>query len=291
MRKLAVWTTIGLLAAAPALAQRMVDESRPLSPTGRVEVSNVEGSVKVIGWGNAEVEITGTLGTDVEKLEITGDESVLRIEVNVPHHEKRLETDLVLRVPVGARIEVETVSATIEVEGLTGSVNLESVSGWVKTSGRPAELAIETVSGDLTVAESAPRTDLASVSGSITVELATGRLEAESVSGAIRVAEGSLENASFETVSGDISYAGDIVGRGSYEIESMSGSVTVLVPPSVSAEFDITTFSGNIDNDIGPKARGTSKYTPEKELSFSTGSGGARVSIESFSGSIKIKTR
>jgi DUF4097 and DUF4098 domain-containing protein YvlB len=157
--------------------------------------------------------------------------------------------------------------------------------------GRPAELSIETVSGDLTVAASAPRTDLASVSGSITVDLATGRLEAESVSGAIRVENGSLEGASFETVSGDISYAGDIVGRGSYEIESMSGGVTLLVPPSVSAEFDITTFSGNIDNDIGPEAERASKYTPEKELSFSTGSGGATVSIESFSGSIKIKTR
>lgn len=291
MRKLAVWAAVVMLAAAPALAQRTVDESRPLSPTGRVEVSNVEGSVKVIGWGNAEVEITGTLGPDVEKLEITGDESVLRIEVKAPKHPEWLETDLVLRVPVGAGIQVETVSATIEVEGLTGSVNLESVSGWVKTAGRPAELSIETVSGDLTVAESAPRTDLASVSGSITVELATGRLEAESVSGAIRVENGSLEGASFETVSGNISYAGDIVGRGSYEIESMSGGVTLLVPPSVSAEFDISTFSGSIDNDIGPKARETSKYTPEKELSFSTGSGGARVSIESFSGSIKIKTR
>lgn len=291
MRKLAAWAAVVMLAAVPAWAERTVDESRPLSPTGRVEVSNVEGSVKVIGWSSAEVEITGTLGPDVEELEITGDESVLRIEVKAPRHPEGLETDLVLRVPVGAGIEVETVSATIEVEGLTGSVNLESVSGWVKTAGRPAELSIETVSGDVTVAESAPRTDLASVSGSITVDLATGRLEAESVSGAIRVENGSLEGASFETVSGDISYAGDIVGRGSYEIESMSGGVTLLVPPSVSAEFDISTFSGNIDNDIGPKARETSKYTPEKELSFSTGSGGARVSIASFSGSIKIKTK
>jgi len=291
MRKLAVWAAVVMLGAAPAWAQRTVNESRPLSPTGRVDVSNVEGSVKVIGWSNAEVEITGTLGPDVEKLEITGDESVLRIEVKAPDHEKRLETDLVLRVPEGAGIEVETVSATIEVEGLTGFVDLESVSGWVKTSGRPAELSIETVSGDLTVADSAPRTDLTSVSGLITVDLATGRLEAESVSGAIRVENGSLEDASFETVSGDISYAGDIVGRGSYTIESMSGGVTLLVPPSVSAEFDISTFSGNIDNDVGPTARETSKYTPEKELSFSTGSGGARVSIESFSGSIRIKTR
>lgn len=291
MRKLAVWTAAMVLVAGPAWAQRNVDETRVLNPTGRVTVSNVEGSVKVIGWGNAQVKITGTLGADVEKLEITGDENELSIEVKAPNHKEWLDTDLVLRIPAGARIEVETVSATIEVEDLTGSVDLESVSGWVKTSGRPAELSIETVSGDLTVAESAPRTDLTSVSGSIAVEMATGRLDAESVSGAIKVEDGSLEDASCETVSGDISYTGDIVGRGRFDIESMSGSVTLLVPPSVSAEFDITTFSGNIDNDIGPKAEHTSKYTSEKELSFSAGSGGARVSIESFSGSIKIKTR
>jgi len=291
MRKFAVLAAVVLLAAAPAWAQRTVNEMRPLSPTGDVAVSNIEGSVKVIGWSNAQVEITGTLGADVEELEITGDESELRIEVKAPKHPEWLETDLVLRIPVAASIEVETVSATVEVEGLTGSVDLASVSGWVKTSGRPSELSIETVSGDITVAESAPRTDLASVSGSIQVDLATGRLDAESVSGAIRVENGSLEDASFETVSGDISYSGDIVGRGSYDFESMSGGVTVLVPSGVSAQFDITTFSGSIDNDIGPEAERASKYTPEKELSFSTGSGGASVSIESFSGSIKIRTQ
>jgi DUF4097 and DUF4098 domain-containing protein YvlB len=291
MRKFAVLAAVVLLAAAPAWAQRTVNEMRPLSPTGGVTVSNIEGSVRVIGWSNAQVEITGTLGADVEELEITGDESELRIEVKAPKHPEWLETDLVLRIPVAASIEVETVSATVEVESLTGSVDLDSVSGWVKTSGRPSELSVETVSGDITVAESAPRTDLASVSGSIKVDLATGRLDAESVSGAIRVENGSLESASFETVSGDISYAGDIVGRGSYDFESMSGGVTVLVPSGVSAQFDITTFSGSIDNDIGPEAERASKYTPEKELSFSTGSGGAGVSIESFSGSIKIKTR
>ena len=290
MRKFAVLATVVLLAAAPAWAQRTVNEMRPLSPTGGVTVSNIEGSVRVIGWSNAQVEITGTLGADVEELLIDGDESELRIEVKAPKHPEWLETDLVLRIPVAASIEVETVSATIEVEGLTGSVALESVSGWVKTSGRPAELSIETVSGDLTVAESAPRTDLTSVSGSIKVDLATGRLDAESVSGAIRVENGSLEDASFQTVSGDISYAGDIVGRGRFDFESMSGGVTLLVPSGVSAQFDITTFSGSIDNDIGPTAERASKYTPEKELSFSTGSGGASVSIESFSGSIKIKT-
>lgn len=291
MRKHAVCAALVLLAVAPAWAQRSVNETRPLDPTGTVTVSNVEGSVQVIGWSNDQVEITGTLGADVEELEIEGDSSELSIEVKVPRKGETLETDLVIHVPSRASLEVEVVSATIEVEGVTGSVALESVSGWVTTSSRPAGLSVETVSGDVTVAETALRTELASVSGTITVELAAGRLDAESVSGAIRVRGGSLEDGSFETVSGSISYDGELVGQGSYQFESMSGGITLVVPSDVVAEFDVTTFSGDIDSDIGPKPRVTSKYTPEQELEFSTGPGGAQVSIESFSGPIKIKTR
>jgi len=291
MKKHAAWAAVVMLAAVPAWAQREVNETRPLSPTGTVTVSNIEGSVEVIGWSNAQVEITGTLGADVEELKIDGDSDALTIEVKAPKHPEWLETDLVLRVPVAASIEVDTVSATIEVEGVTGSVALESVSGWVTTSARPAELSIETVSGDITVAESAPRTNVESVSGTIAVALATGRLDAETVSGAIRIEEGSLEDASLKTVSGSISYDGDLVGDGRYQFESMSGSVTLVVPSGVSADFDMTTFSGDIDNEIGPRPQRTSKFTSEQELEFSAGSGGAEVTIESFSGSIKIKTR
>jgi hypothetical protein len=53
----------------------------------------------------------------------------------------------------------------------------------------------------------------------------------------------------------------------------------------------VTTFSGAISNDIGPEAERSSKYTSEKELSFTAGGGAAEVSIESFSGTVKIKTR
>ena len=165
------------------------------------------------------------------------------------------------------------------------------MSGWARISGRPAELAVETVSGDITVAESAPRTDLESVSGAITVQQAAGRLSAESVSGAIRVEGGLLESASIETVSGDISYSGDLGRGGSYQFESMSGGVTITVPSDVSAGFDVTTFSGDIDSDLGPKPRHTSKYTPEQELEFVAGAGGAEVTVESFSGQVKIRTR
>jgi hypothetical protein len=57
------------------------------------------------------------------------------------------------------------------------------------------------------------------------------------------------------------------------------------------ASYDLSTFSGSITNEIGPEPTRTSKYTPGKELSFNTGPGGPSISLESFSGAIKLMTR
>ena len=62
-------------------------------------------------------------------------------------------------------------------------------------------------------------------------------------------------------------------------------------PANVSADFSISSFSGNIDNELGPPARKASRWTSEKELSFSTGTGGAKVSVETLSGNIRLRKK
>jgi hypothetical protein len=287
----AVFVCLAVAVAAPASAQRKVDEVRPLNPDGWVQIDNLAGSVQVVGWDSPQVEITGVLGKNVRDIEISGDEQELEIYVDVPEHADDLESALTIRVPVNASVEVETVSASVQVEGVTGPVDVESVSGWVKVADRPSELSVETVSGEITTAFASMSTGLASVSGTIAVENATGQLDAETVSGDIEIRQGLVDSASFETVSGNITFLADISGRGELDIESMSGAVTLVVSPGISAEFDISTFSGGISNAIGPEARRTNQYTPEQELNFSTGGGGAQVSIETFSGTVNITTR
>ncbi len=287
----AIVVLLAVALAAPASAQRKVDEVRPLNPDGSVEIDNLAGSVHVVGWGNSQVEVTGVLGKNVRDIEISGDEQEIEIYVDVPEHADDLESELTIRVPINAMVDVETVSATVQVEGVTGPVDVESVSGSVKIADRPRELSVETVSGEIAVAFASASTDLASVSGSITVDDAAGQLDAETVSGDIDVKQGLLDSASFETVSGSITFLADISGRGELDIESMSGAVTLAVSPGISAEFDISTFSGEINNAIGPEARRTNQYTPEKELSFTTGGGGAQISLETFSGAVTITTR
>ena len=287
----AIIVLMAIAAATPASAQRKVDEVRPLNPNGWVGIENLAGSVHVVGWDSPQVEVTGVLGRNVRDLEISGDEQDLEIYVDVPEHADDLESELTIRVPLSASVEVETVSANVQFEGVTGPVDVESVSGWVKVAGRPSELSVETVSGGISVAFASMSTGLASVSGAIVVEDAAGELDAETVSGDIEVRQGHVDSASFETVSGKVTFLGDISARGELDIESMSGAVTLMVSPAISADFDISTFSGSISNALGPEARRTNQYTPEQELSFTTGGGGAQISIETFSGAVNITTR
>ena len=72
----------------------------------------------------------------------------------------------------------------------------------------------------------------------------------------------------------------DVSGvRNSWETEEMN------------ADFYVETYSGSIKNQIGPSPTRADDYGPGKELRFSSGTGGARVSIESFSGSVKLIKR
>lgn len=282
---------LGLLIAGVAWAERPVSETRPLAPDGILKIHNIAGSVTVIG-GAGEVEITGTLGDDVEELELTGDGDRLEVRVRTPRHSRGrqdLASDLTIRAPAGARLEVETVSASIDVEGMDDRLELDSVSGSVHCKTSPRLLSIETVSGEIRTVGASEWAEVESVSGKLDLSSVSGRLEASTVSGSISVSGGSLGEGRFSSVSGRIEIATDLVPGGELEIEGHSGGVVLDLPPGVSATFDVETYSGDIDNQLGPPAERTSEYGPGKSLQFTLGNGASRVEIESFSGQVTIR--
>ena len=126
---------IGLLAVAlamPAVAlDRDVSESGPAAADGLVIIENISGSVVVVGWDKAEISVEGTLTGDVEDLEFETGTKKSRIKVIWPKNKKNVdgEADLVINVPRGSELDVECISATVEISGVTGSVEASSISG------------------------------------------------------------------------------------------------------------------------------------------------------------------
>ncbi len=292
MKKTILIVVMALAAAGMAQADRTVDERRPLAADGRVEVSNISGTIEIIGWSGDGVSITGRLEDGVEELAISSGGNRISIEVEL---ERRTRNNgsayLTIKVPTSAAIEVETVSADISVDGVMGELRLESVSGRVEISGETRSVEASSVSGDVIATSTSGSSELESVSGDIIVRRATGRLDANVVSGGIEIEDGNLDSFDAETVSGSIFCAASPTDRGRFTIETMSGTVEMVVSSEIDADFYIETYSGSIKNDMGPEPRRTDEYAPGTELRFTNGSGGARISIESFSGSVKLRTR
>lgn len=284
------------LAASEATAQRAIDETRSVRADGRVEIENLAGSVRVVGWNRDEVQVTGTLAPRAERLDFTTSGSVTRIEVVFPRQRNlnlsrgEGESDLEIRVPASSRLEVETVSADIEVEQVSGALELESVSGRVSVRGTSGQVVdAESVSGTVEVIGPVRELDASSVSGVVRVNGVRGTARAETVSGAVEVTNADLREGTFKAVSGTVRYEGAISG-GSFNFESFSGGVVLVVPASVNATFDVSTFSGDIRSDFEAEVR-RARYSPEREAHFTVGSGAARVKASSFSGTVEIRRR
>jgi DUF4097 and DUF4098 domain-containing protein YvlB len=274
-----------------ALAQTSVDQKRPAAASGKVTIENMSGSVKVTGWDRAEVQVKGTLGDGAE-LGFDGGENRTSIEVEAEHgNPMGIKSDLEVFVPAGSSVSIEGFAASISVAGVTGSVSAETVNGSITQSGAAKGVELQSVNGAIEVTKAAGRIQAEAVNGTVTVRDASGELEASTVNGKLLVTGGSFDRAALESVSGGVRFEAGLSARATLSVESVSGSVELFFPAGFGAEFSVSTFSGTITNELGPAAEKSSRFTPEKELSFTAGSGGARVTVETLSGAVSIRKR
>jgi len=281
-----------VLACAPeAQAGSAINERAAADPAGQVEVSNTSGSVRVTGWNRAEVEVTGELGDGVERLEFSSAGKLTRVKVILPSRSSRVEgTDLVIKVPSGSGLAVNTVSADIDVRGLGGSQRLQSVSGDIDTESVAEDVECKTVSGDVRVTGSGQRNLLTvtTVSGDATVTRVAGEVNGNTVSGNLEITMGETARSRLRSTSGDVEVTGRLAPDARLDFESISGDVRLDLSGPVSAEFDVSSFNGDIRNCFGPKPVRTSEYAPGSELRFREGTGSARVRIKTLNGDISV---
>jgi hypothetical protein len=263
-----------LALALPVGAQVRVDETRQVAADATVTVESISGSLRLTGWDKKEVQVTGTLGRGLEKVDITGSGNRLDVRVIYPRNCHDCgSADLEIRVPAGCRLEVNTVSADIEAGELSGEGRFESVSGTVTVTTSGPSLRAKSVSGDVVIRGAGPRVEANTVSGTLTARMPT------------------LQEGDFESVSGDIRIEAEIAAKGRVEAQTVSGDVELRLSATVSADFEVHTFSGDIRNEFGREAHRTSEYGPGRELQFSNGDGSARVYVKTLSGGVRLVKR
>lgn len=284
-----------VLAAGPAWSghdrdhagePRAINERRPLKMDGRLSLQNTAGPIQIEAWDKAEVWLTGELGPEVEKLEITGSETSLHIKVRLPDDENHVSnTRLTLKVPAGISLDVQGVSSDISVQGVKGNATIESVSGDVRLKLGSRKVKAQSVSGDVTVDAPSMEARVQSVSGDVTVRGAHGEIRAESVSGDVEVTASEVTRLELESVSGDHHVHVDLAREADVSIETLSGEIVLALPKLPDGDIDMETFSGALLSAWSPGPRSDDKDWRRE------GEGKGRVRLHSFSGDVELRKR
>lgn len=275
-----------------------VNEVRALNADGEISIDNTRGAVVVRVSDQAEVHITGMLGEGVERLAIDGDRHHLRVRVVNQRSKgwfgswtdsKAADTRLEVTVPLHASVAVEGVSAVTDIKGVGGRrLAVTTVSGNVQVEGSPGEARVESVSGDLHLRLDTSKTHAETVSGDLDLQgRINGEVSVETVSGHIALRADRPSDVDVSAVSGDAEVRTGLAPGGQLKAESTSGDLTLMLPSATSARLQLSSFNGSIESDSGSVE--TPDHGPGASLSTRIGRGDASVTIESFSGDVKVK--
>jgi len=288
----ACFAAFAFAAIAPAFAATPIDQTRPLDANGQVEIDNLKGRIQVRAWNRNEVRVTGSLGAGVEKLVVEGGGRHLLVKAQYPRrtNDSIEPTTLLLQVPLQASLDIDSVSADIDIDGVApANLQIDSVSGDIVVAAAPQRAHIESVSGDQRLTLNSPRVGIESVSGNVVLN---GRLKAEvsveTTSGDIRIdSRGeALRSLRINSVSGDADARIALAPGGEVQTETVSGDVRLVVPRSLSARVDASSFSGDLS---APDAKvQKQEYGPGSNLDHRYGNGDGEISLKTFSGDAEL---
>lgn len=274
------------LLCLPALlpAQERIDRRFPVDADASIRIMVPVGSVRVIGWNRDTVWARGEIPRGGGTWYGGGAGRAVKMGVDRPETDAGPGATLEVHVPSGARIWIKTVSATVRVEGVTGEMDLLSVTGAIEVHGSPAVVTAETLDGTITTDGGAGVQRLRTGGGRIAVRATGGDVTAVTVGGAVDAAVVRLARGRLESVTGPITFAGNLQPGGRLDAETHGADVLLRFEGPVHAEFLLASVAGSVINRLDGKPM-TVKGRP---VTLAAGTGGAQVTARTFKGTITL---
>jgi len=217
------------------------------------------------------------------------------IETKYPEQRFRRGDDFSVRVdyeiwiPDKAGAKIRCVSGNVSVENIGGPLEGDVTSGNLVVVKAGKGVDFKTISGTTELHDIVGDVNLKVVSGNLTVEKIMGSFEAESTSGNIKVREISgTKSFRAKVLSGNITYEGQIIKDGKYDMEAMSGGIELRIPADSAFDLEAEAFSGHIETDFAVTMSGR---ISKNDLRGVVNGGGASVHLKTFSGSVRIFKR
>jgi hypothetical protein len=287
--------TLLLGTGAPAGAQQKVDHRFSVTPTASIRLFGDVGVLRIVGWDRDSVVLVGSLPVGARLDASRGGDATrpapgMKIYVEVPRTpapDARLE----LRVPARSRVWAKSGSADVEVTGLTGGLDLHIVGGSVRVVCSPAELQVESMDGSVAIEGSPTWLRVKTATGDIVLAGGSEDAGISTVSGTVRVGDGRFERAKITSVTGPITFAGDLARGATLDVDTHGGAIDLRLAARLDAEVDVATVTGSIENTLNTRRAIAGREGRGMELGFTSGTGRGRVYVRSFKGNVYLRTR
>ena len=293
MRYCALAVACLVVAFSEGRAQQKIDIRRAAAPDVSIRLSGAFTSLRITAWPVDSIAVTGVVGAGSRfeggALTSTGPVQGMKFFIDGPMDPTVSQNRFEMRVPRNARIWVKTGSADIDCNGIGGGLDLNVIGGSVRVNGKPRELLVESMDGSVTFTGFAEFARVKTATGNIVLEGGGEDLSFTTVSGTIQASNGqrSLQRARFESVTGPITYVGDVTRGASLRFDTHSGAVELRLGMTP-VELDIATMTGAIENGWSSRRPIAGREGRGMELSTSSGMGAARVEVKSFKGNVRL---
>lgn len=165
-----------------------LSRSFPISASGTLRLSNINGSVEINTWDKNEVSLEAEKRArsdeDLERIHVEIEAQPNAINITTVHDKTgflfgsdiRGEVRYKLKVPATVKLEkISAVNSALIVQGVRGGCKLQTVNGSIQASGLAGDARIETVNGTISArfaeVSSSQEIEIESVNGSCNVYL------------------------------------------------------------------------------------------------------------------------
>ncbi len=266
-----------------------IDTTFAFDKNGSITLTQMSGDIIVTGWSRNEVRVRAT--SDDDNIRLSGSSTRLSLEVGGTrrHSDARFE----MSVPFGVRVAANSMSGDISIRGTRGAVEAHAQNGDVDIDEVTTRLEVSSLNGDVTARNVNGDVAINSTNGEVRLSDVHGAVDVSSVSGDVDLRGVTSKTVRAKTMSGDVRFGGTVDPAGRYDLISHSGDIGLRIPRDASAQLTVSTWSGTIDSEfpitLRPGGHDIS-VTKTKRYTFEIGAGGARITVEAFSGDITISS-
>jgi hypothetical protein len=288
-------TTAGLLTvalSAPVAADQRrdrqvdsrTDQTIQVTRGARLVVNNFAGDVIVRVWDRDAIRVQAEHSSR-ESLDIRTTDAQINVRTRSTSGPPTI--DMSITAPTWMRLDLNGTYTDVTIEGSQGEINVETVSGDIRVRGGSGFVVLKSIQGLISLEGAKGRINVRSTNEGLKLSGLSGNVIAETTHGDLVMDRMRAESLDASTVNGEVSYEGTISNDGQYSIVSHNGDVTLAVPENTNATVAVRTYNGSfvpnfrVQTDPGDRGR-------NRRFNFVMGNGGARISLESFGGTIRL---